>query len=148
LIAYSPPSRQLSQIAGRASTHCHEPCNSRPCPLLGWARHYHMSSGPKPRLPTKVGPDAATCPMAPDLVLPAKVGSGAAMCPMTSDLASWLRWAPVLPRVLWLRTVPPSQGGSRCCHMSHGSQWAMGLRYIKKGLVGLSMRLGLHVSRA
>jgi hypothetical protein len=38
--------------------------------------------------------------------LPAEVGSSAAMCPMALDLASQLRWAPALPRVIWLRTSP------------------------------------------
>jgi hypothetical protein len=38
--------------------------------------------------------------------LPAKVGSGATMYPMALDLASQLRWAPALPRAIWLRTSP------------------------------------------
>jgi hypothetical protein len=39
---------------------------------------------------------------------PTEIGSGTAMCPMTLDLASRLRWTPVLPRVIWIRTSPPS----------------------------------------
>jgi hypothetical protein len=42
-----------------------------------------------------------------ELRLLAEVGSGDATCPMAPDLASRLRWAPTLPRVLWLRTSPP-----------------------------------------
>jgi hypothetical protein len=53
--------------------------------------------------------------------LPAEVGSGAAMCHMALNLASRLRWAPVLPCVLWLRTSPPGKGGLRRCHVSYGS---------------------------
>jgi hypothetical protein len=44
-----------------------------------------------------------------------------AMCPTALDLASYLRWALVLPCVLWLRTSPPSRGGLQCCHVSYGS---------------------------
>jgi hypothetical protein len=109
------------QVAGRASMRCRVPCNSRPC------------------LPVGIGSNTATCPVAP-------------------DLASWLRWAPALPRVLWLRTsplnrgrlqtLPPNQGGFRCCYTSHDSQWVVGLRYIKKGLVGLAMPLVTRVSKA
>jgi hypothetical protein len=80
--------------------------------------------------------------------LPAKEGSGAVTCFMAPDLASWLRWAPALPRVLWLQTLPPGQGGSRCFHASHGSQWVVELRYIKKVLAGLAMQLGTRVSKA
>jgi hypothetical protein len=49
--------------------------------------HCHMLYGSGPRLPVELGSNAATCPMAP-------------------DLASQLRWAPTLPRVIWLRTSP------------------------------------------
>jgi hypothetical protein len=40
---------------------------------------------------------------------------------MAPDLASQLRWAPALLRVLWLQTSPPSWGGLRRCHVSNGS---------------------------
>jgi hypothetical protein len=76
------------------------------------------------------------------------VGSGAAMCPIALNLISQLRWAPALPRVLWLRTLPPSQGESWCCHASRCHQWVMGLRYIKKGLARLPMQLGSCVSKS
>jgi hypothetical protein len=33
---------------------------------------------------------------------------------------SLLRWAPMLPRVLGLRTPPPDWGGLQRCHMSYG----------------------------
>jgi hypothetical protein len=64
--------------------------------------HCHVPYGSEPCLPTEVGFDAATCHMA-------------------LDLASRLRWAPVLPCVIWLRTSPPDIGGLRRCHVSYGS---------------------------
>jgi hypothetical protein len=63
----------------------------------------HMSYGSRPRLPAEVGSGTATCPMAP-------------------DHASWLRWAPMLQRVLWLRTSPLGCGGLRRCHEFYGSR--------------------------
>jgi hypothetical protein len=53
--------------------------------------------------------------------LPAEVGSGVTMCPATPDHASLLWWAPALPRVLRLQTLPPWRGELRCYHVSHGS---------------------------
>jgi hypothetical protein len=76
-----------------------------------------------------------------------EVGSGVAMCPVALDLTSRLRWALVLPHVLWLRTQPLDHGGSQCYHASRGHQWVMGLNYIKKGLAGLPMHLGSCVSK-
>jgi hypothetical protein len=64
--------------------------------------------------------------------LPAEVSSGAAMCPMPSDLTSRLRWVLTLPRVIWLRTLPPDRGGLRRCHVSHDSLWAVGLKHKEK----------------
>jgi hypothetical protein len=58
-------------------------------PSWGGLRCCHVSYSSRPRLLTEVGSDPATCPMAP-------------------DIASQLRWAPVLPRVLWLQTSPLS----------------------------------------
>jgi hypothetical protein len=52
-------------------------------PSWGGLQRCHMSYCSGPHLPTKVGFDAATCPMAP-------------------DLASLLRWALTLPHVLRL----------------------------------------------
>jgi hypothetical protein len=75
--------------------------------------HCHVSYGFEPRLPAEVGSGSATCPMAP-------------------DLASRLRWAPVLPHVLWLWTSPPSWGGLWRCHVSRGSLWAAGLKHKEK----------------
>jgi hypothetical protein len=43
------------------------------------------------------------------------------MCPMTPDLTSQLRWAPALPRVLWLQTSPLNWGGLRYYHVYYGS---------------------------
>jgi hypothetical protein len=97
-------------------------------PCQGVHQRYHISYGSGPHLPAEVGSGVATCPMAP-------------------DLTSWLWWAPSLLRVLWLRTLPPGQEGSRCCHISHGSQWAVGLRYMKKNLAGLPMQLGSCISK-
>jgi hypothetical protein len=45
-----------------------------------------------------------------------------ATCHTALDLASQLRWAPALPRVLWLRTSPPGLAGLRRCHVSYGSK--------------------------
>jgi hypothetical protein len=45
---------------------------------------------------------ATTCPVTLDLTLSTEVGSGAATCPAALGHTSWLRWAPALPRVLWL----------------------------------------------
>jgi hypothetical protein len=41
-------------------------------------------------------------------------------CPTAPNPASLLGRAPVPPRVTRLRTPPPSSGGLRCCHLSHG----------------------------
>jgi hypothetical protein len=81
-------------------------------PCQGGFRRYHVSSGSGSHLPTEVGPDAATCSVA-------------------SDLTSRLRWALTPLRATWLQTPPPDRGGFRCCHTSRGSQWAVGLKYIK-----------------
>jgi hypothetical protein len=77
------------QVAGHASTRYHVPYGSGPC------------------LSAEIGSDAATWSMAPDLALLAEVGSDAATCPMAPNLTSRLRWALVLPRVLWLQISPP-----------------------------------------
>jgi hypothetical protein len=137
-----PPhtSSKLRQGAGRASTRCHISCSFRPhlpaevgsdattCPmaldiasLLRWApalshvprlrtlppwwgelRCCHVSCGPGPRLL-------------------AEVRSGATTCPSAQDLASFSRWAPVLPCVPQPRSSPPCWGELRCCHVSHSS---------------------------
>jgi hypothetical protein len=88
------------------------------------------------------------------------------MCPMASDLASRLRWAPVLPHVLWLRTSPPGCGGFRRCHVSYGSGLCLPAEVgsaaatcptapcgprtssIKKSLSVLPVQLGTHVPNA
>jgi hypothetical protein len=75
--------------------------------------------------------------------LPAEVGSGAITCHAALDLVSVLRWAPMLPRVPRLRSLPfwevsssvatcPMALGSaflrgdlRCCHVSHGPRRAV-----------------------
>jgi hypothetical protein len=51
----------------------------------------------------------------------AEVGSGAVTYHMAPDLASRQRWAPTLPRVLWLWTYPPGRGELRRCHVSYDS---------------------------
>jgi hypothetical protein len=97
---------------------------------------------------------------------PADVGSGATTCPAAPNLTSVSRWALALPHVLYLRASPPSQGGLRHCYVSHGSGSRLPTRVgsgaasclmtlcgpwvsdIKKGLAGLTMRLGLRVSMA
>jgi hypothetical protein len=53
----------------------------------------HMSYDSGPHHSTEVGSDVITSPMA--------------TCPMSPDLASRLRWASALPRVIWLWTSPP-----------------------------------------
>jgi hypothetical protein len=115
----------------------------------GWGglRRCHVSYSFGPRLPAEVGFDAAMCPMAP-------------------DLATRLRWALALLRVICLWTSPPSWDGLRRCHMSYGSRprllaevgsgaatcpagpyepWASS---IKKSLPGLPVQLGTHVPNA
>jgi hypothetical protein len=108
--------------------------------------HFHVSYDSKPHLPVEVG-------------------SGTVTCPTVSGLASQLRWAPLLPRVLWLRTSPPSWGGLWHCHVSYdfgprlpvevGSDtttcpagpnglWASS---IKKSLATLPMQLGTHARK-
>jgi hypothetical protein len=57
--------------------------------------------------------------------LPAREGSGAATHSAAPDSATHHRRALVLLRVPRLRTPPPSSGGPRCCHISHGSQRAV-----------------------
>jgi hypothetical protein len=52
--------------------------------------------------------------------LPAEVCYGATMCPAAPDLTYLLRWAPVLPCVPQLQTLPPWRGELWCCHVSHG----------------------------
>jgi hypothetical protein len=59
-----------------------------PPPYQGGLWRYHLSSGSRPRLPTREG-------------------SGATTCAVTSDPVSLLERAPALPRVLRLRTQPP-----------------------------------------
>jgi hypothetical protein len=67
-------------------------------PSWGGLRRCHVSYGSGRRLSVEVGSDAVTCLMA------------------------WLRWAPVLPRVIWLRTSSPDWGGLRRCHVSYDSE--------------------------
>jgi hypothetical protein len=98
--------------------------------------------------------------------LPTREGSGVAMCLAASDRASLLGRASVPPHAPRHRTLPPYSGGRRCCHVPHrfgpclpareGSDAATyptalnGPRAsgIKKGLAGLSMQLGSHVSKS
>jgi hypothetical protein len=47
-------------------------------------------------------------------------GSDVARCPVALDLASLMRRASALPRVLWLRTSPSCQGGLWRGHVSYG----------------------------
>jgi hypothetical protein len=72
-------------------------------------------------------------------------GSGAATHPPAPDLAPPWRWAPVLPRVLWLQTPLSHSRGLRCSHVSHCSPWAP---RIKKGLAIQGMQRDSHVSKA
>jgi hypothetical protein len=53
--------------------------------------------------------------------LPAREGSGATTCPAALDPASQLGKAPLLPCVMWLRTLPHCSGGLQCCRMFHVS---------------------------
>jgi hypothetical protein len=98
--------------------------------------------------------------------LQAEVGSSATTCLMALNLASRLRWALPLPRVIWLRTPSPDCGALRCCHVSYGSRHRLpaevgsgattcrmapyGSRAsnIHKSLAGLPMQLGTHVPNA
>jgi hypothetical protein len=85
------------------------------------------------------------------------------MCPMALDLTSRLKWAPALPRVLYLRTSPPNRGGLRRCHVSYGSgphipvevvsgasmcpagPYGPRVSSINKSIAGLPMQLDTHV---
>jgi hypothetical protein len=72
------------------------PRTSPPC--RGELRCCHVARGPEPCLLTELS-------------------SGAATCSSTPDLASLPRWAPALPRVPWLRALPPreeSSGAAMC----------------------------------
>jgi hypothetical protein len=66
-----------------------------------------VSYGSGPCLPAEMGSDAATCSMAPDLALLTEVGSDTVTCPMAPNLTFRLRWALVLPHVIWLQISPP-----------------------------------------
>jgi hypothetical protein len=83
--------------------------------------------------------------MTPDLST--QVDSGATTYPMALDLASRLRWASTLPRVLCLQTSPPGWGGLWRCHMSHDSLRATCFKH-KKSLADLSVQLATHVPNA
>jgi hypothetical protein len=99
-----PPhtSSKSRQGAGRASTRCHVSC----------------SFGP--HLPAEVSSGTATFPAAPAPMLPhgpeprllAELSSGAVTCSSAPDLASLSRCALALPRVPWLRTLPPQEESS------------------------------------
>jgi hypothetical protein len=82
----------------------------------------------------------------PGPCLLAKVSSDAATCPSTLDLASLLRWALTLPRVPWLRALPPRGGssGATTCPMAPSGLWTTG---IKRGLAALNTQLGSCVSK-
>jgi hypothetical protein len=67
-------------------------------PDWGGLRRCHVPYGSKPRLL-------------------AEVSSGVTMCPMALELASRLRWALTLPRILLLWISPLSWGGLRRCHV-------------------------------
>jgi hypothetical protein len=72
-------------------------------PYQGGLRHCHVSYGSRPHVLVEVGSDTG-------------------MCPAILDLTSRLRWAPMLPHVLWLRTSPLGWGGLWRYHMSHASR--------------------------
>jgi hypothetical protein len=79
----------LQDKTRRSSTCYHMPYSFEPRHLCQCGlQRCHVSSGSGPRHPVKVGSDAITCPVAP-------------------DHTTLLRWAPMLPRVQWLRTSPP-----------------------------------------
>jgi hypothetical protein len=65
--------------------------------------------------------------------LPTEVSSGAATCPSALDLTSLSRWASALPRVPWLRALPPrdvSSGAathSSALDLASLSRWALAL---------------------
>jgi hypothetical protein len=145
--------RSLSR--GGPRVHCRCPANRVP-PRTGF----------KTREETE---HASTCHLMPYSsrpYLPVEVGSGAAMCPTAPDPTYQRRWAPTLPRVIWLQTPSPCEVGSDAatCPMApdpvsrpgrfpvlpHVPRFPMGhgLRYIKKGLAGLPMQLGSRVSKA
>jgi hypothetical protein len=73
------------------------------------------------------------------------VCSGTATCHMAPNLTSRPRWAPALPRVLWLQTSSPGQGGLRRCHTSYGSESRL---LAEVGSCAATCPTGLYGSRA
>jgi hypothetical protein len=69
-----------------------------------------VSCGPGPRLLAELSSDAATCSSA-------------------LDLASLPRWAPALPRVPWLRALPPQEESSDAAKCSSAPDLASLLRW-------------------
>jgi hypothetical protein len=107
--AMCPMSLDLASLVGRAPALPHVPQLQSLPPCLGGLRICHMSHGDKPRLPTREGSGAATCPTALD--------------------PAFLLWrAPVLPRAPWVWASPPWSGGLLCCHVPTGSDPASLLR--------------------
>jgi hypothetical protein len=72
-------------------------------------------------------------PRGPGPRLLAELSSGATTCSSALDLASLLRWAPALPRVPWLRALPPRDESSSAATCSSTpdlvslSRWAPAL---------------------
>jgi hypothetical protein len=72
------------------------------------------------------------------------VGSGAVTCPTVPDLASQLRYAPALPRVLCFEprlSAEVGSGGATCPYGLRDSS-------IEKRVAGLPMQLRTHVLNA
>jgi hypothetical protein len=76
----------------------------------GGLRCSHVSRGPGPRLLSKLSSGAATCSSAP-------------------DLTSLPRWAPTLPHVPWLRTLPPREESSSAATCSSALDLASPMRW-------------------
>jgi hypothetical protein len=77
----------------------------------------------------------------------AEVGSGTATYHMAPELTSRLRWAPVLPRVLWLWILLSAEVGFGAATFP-GAPCGLRVSSIKKRLVDMHVQLGTHVPNA
>jgi hypothetical protein len=98
-------------------------------PCRDGLRRCHMCYGSEPCLPAKMGSGAAICPTTPNPTSLLRWALTLSRVPRPSDLASLLRRAPALPRILWLRDSLPCQGRLQCCRVSCCLLWAACLKY-------------------
>jgi hypothetical protein len=97
-------------------------------PYRGGLRRRHVSRGLGPRLLAEESSDVATFLSAP-------------------DIASLSRWAPALPRVLWLRALLArgENFGAATSPTAPSGQWTIGIKIV---LAALVTQLGSRVFKA